>query len=250
MSAVHTRLEGFVLISAEPQDSAAFYAWLLHTNALKTHGVLAVEPAAHPGPGPSWVPVFSVTDRDIVGARAARVAPGLDGAAWSYIADPDEIWTGVVDEPIESSGPGRSNVDYLSTDTAGTAATYGRLLDLKSWAVVEDSYDFHFLVGNRRAAAGVVRFRTAANITPPRGWLVYHDVPDIADAVERALEANCRLVIPIGTSPFNRFAVLLDPFGTPFGLSQPADAGSPPDLKVQDSTGSVVAADEVVEALL
>jgi predicted enzyme related to lactoylglutathione lyase len=245
MPADRTRLEGFVLISAEPEASAAFYAWLLNAAALRDCGVLAVESAHTEGPGASWVPVFRVAD----GLVTDSTVTSPDGQLWSYVVDEDEIWTAVVHQTTGLPGPGRSNVDYLSDDTAATAARYGQALGLDPWAVVDDPYDFHLLVGDGRAAAGVVRFRTTAHISAPRGWLVYHDVPDIAHAVGRALEANCRLVVPIANSPFNRFAVLLDPYGTPFGLSESTAEEDPAHVKVRHADGTIAAADEVFHVL-
>ena len=234
-----------MLRTAEPDASTAFYAWLLDASPLDGHAVLAVEATTPDGPGPGWVPVFKVSSSSFENV-SSTTTPSPEGN-WSYLADEGEIWTGITSNALDSPGPGRSNVDYLSADTATAAAIYSRMLRLDSWAVVDDPYDFFFLVGGRRAAAGVVRFRTAANITAPRGWLVYHDVADIVGTVERALEDNCRFVVPIGTSRFNRFAVLLDPFGTPFGVSQISGEHATDALHLRDAAGEIRVLTDVID---
>ena len=93
---------------------------------------------------------------------------------------------------------------------------------------------FHFI------AMGLADYHTKSESPVPHpSWMLYLDVPDVQASVDRAVKAGARVVIAPVQEDYNTWAVLIDPFGVPFGLSTYHDLGES-HVMVRTESGEVV----------
>ena len=232
------RLVGMELHAERPGDSAAFYAWLLgpgsgHSNQdwepvslLFSHGVCGVWRTTDDGPPPGWVPVLCLDDleesqRRIV-ADGGRVAT-LEGR--TYLVDDAGVWTRVVQNgrlplDVDPDAVGETNADYYAADAGAAVRRWAEALLMEPVELVGDADDQCFVVSDRRPAFGTVSYVEEPQVPLPcPTWVVYFAVPDIPLVVERAVGVGVGVAIPPSHEVYNDWCVLVDPFGTPFGLS-------------------------------
>jgi predicted enzyme related to lactoylglutathione lyase len=239
-------------------DSAAFYAWLLTTDAgagsdewepirlLFEHNVISVRRSEAGASAPMWVPAYLVDDVEETGH-----AMKAEGGSWvqvegrTYVVDPGGVWTRVVAAEAMPLGLDPDVVkntvlDYLTPDVAGAAASYCRVLGLEPVEFLDDEHGYMVLVDDRYVAMGLAHYATGAESPVPEpSWMLYFDVPDVKAATARAVKAGARLVIAPVHEDYNDWAVLVDPFGVAFGLSTYHDLGQS-DVRVRLGSGEIV----------
>jgi predicted enzyme related to lactoylglutathione lyase len=252
------RLVGMELFCARAGDSAAFYAWLLTSDAasgsdewepihvLFERGVLSVRRAENGGPTPMWVPVYLVDSVEDAGRRMKA-----EGGDWeqvegrTYLVDPGGVWTRVVGVDAVPFGLDLDAVretvfDYITPDVRAACELYGRVLELDTVVFLDDPYEYAVLVDEEIIALGSANYATRAEIPVPQpSWMLYFDVPDVHAATERAVRAGARVVISPVHEDYNTWAVLVDPFGVTFGLSTYHDLRQS-DVHVRTEAGDVV----------
>jgi predicted enzyme related to lactoylglutathione lyase len=247
-------LLGVELATAHVDESLRFYNWLVDPDVsgesdadvarhLRSKGVIAIRPSAEVPQREGWLPVFLVPDvPDGAGSEVTSMSvPALHDAVVPvrYARDSAGVLTGVTD--VRSGEPasrlGGTNVDYISLDPASTAIEQGQALGLEVLKLVDDAYDAHLLCSGRLLIAGVLRFGSTFDSQARPGWLCYLGVDDVDEAISRAVAAGARILVPASHSGLNRYAVLLDPWGTPFGVSAPADHTEEDDMWVDGRDG-------------
>ena len=232
------RLVGMELFCDRAGDSAAFYAWLLASDAqsgsddwepirlLFERGVIGVRRSETGGPGPMWIPVYLV-DSVEEAARRMKAEGGYseDLEGRTYLVDAGGVWTRVVGADaipfgLDTDAVKTTVLDYITTDTGAVALLYGRVLELEGLEFVDDDFDYWVLVDDRFIAMGLADYHTKSESPVPHpSWMLYLDVPDVQASVDRAVKAGARVVIAPVQEDYNTWAVLIDPFGVPFGLS-------------------------------
>lgn len=233
------RLLGLELVTSNVADSLRFYNWLVDPDVhgatdsqvaarLRAKGVLAVRTGRDRPTTGGWLPVMLVPSFEgIDGLSAAEEVadlPALDGtrAVVRYFTDSNGVVTGIAESAggrLPSARLGGSNVDYITSDPARTAAEQGRALGLTVLRLIDDAYDARLLCDESFVVAGVLRFGSTFEQQADQGWLCYLGVDDVDAAMSRAVAAGARTVVPASNSGLNRYAVLVDPWGTPFGVS-------------------------------
>ena len=101
-----------------------------------------------------------------------------------------------------------------STDPTASTEFYGSLLGWSFETTPTPVGDYHSTTPSRPPGAGV---RGSDGFA---GWLLYVDVDDLAASVWRAVELGGTVEQDITEIPEGRFAVLRDPQGQRFGLSE------------------------------
>lgn len=218
------------LLAAHPEETAIYYEWLLRLEAgarpgeaLQQVGVSAVLPAA--GERPGWIPVFMVDHID-------EAVAGLPTGHWRRTDDPARPGlTTIIDEQgtvvrlrerstrERVSEAGRVNFDCSSSNVSATSHFYSRLLGLEAVEVIDDTYAMHLLSDGTGVVAGVFTLSGVAQSNRESFWLSYFEVDSVEESVTRAVQSGSRVRIPPTDSPFNRYAVLDDPWGQLYGFS-------------------------------
>lgn len=219
-------------------ESAAFYAWLLSSDAesgsdawepihlLADRGVTSVRRAETGGPGPMWIPAMLVADVDETCARMKAEGGScrtIDSR--SYVIDAGGVWTRVVAADAVPFGMDTevlkgTVLDYITLDVAQLASVYRTVLDLEGVEFVDDPHDYRLLTDSQHIAMGVANYaRAAQSPVPHPSWMLYFDVPDVTESTDRAVRAGARVVIPQVAEDYNTWSVLVDPYGVTFGLS-------------------------------
>jgi predicted enzyme related to lactoylglutathione lyase len=252
------RLVGMELFCARAGESAAFYAWLLSSDAefgsddwepihlLSDRGVISVRRTEPGGAGEMWVPALLVDNVEDTGNRMKA-----EGGSWetvdgrTYVVDAEGVWTRIIAADAVPFGLDTETVketvlDYITTDVAGVAATYQRVLGLESVEFVDDPHDYTLLVDHKHIAMGLANYATAAETPVPHpSWMLYFDVPDVKAYLARAVQAGAKVVIPPTREGYNDWCVLVDPFGITFGLSTYYDLREG-DWQVRLESGEIV----------
>lgn len=261
---VHTRrvptrtdtqtLLGLELATAHVEESLRFYNWLIDPDVsgessadvarhLRGKGVIGIRSSADDPQREGWLPVFLVPDASSADSSDVTMmklpALGDSPVRVRYFRDSAGVLTGITDERVTqpASRLGGTNVDYISVDPARTAVEQGRALGLDVLTLVDDAYDAHLLCSGRLLIAGVLRFGSTFDSQARPGWLCYLGVDDVDAAISRAVAAGARILVPSSSSGLNRYAVLLDPWGTPFGVSAPMDHTEEDDMWVDGPDG-------------
>lgn len=261
---VHTRrvptrtdtqtLLGLELATAHVEESLRFYNWLIDPDVsgessadvalrLRRKGVIGIRSSSEEPRREGWLPVFLVPDASWADSSSAAPMklPALGDASVHvrYFRDSAGVLTGITEEHVSEPAArlGGTNVDYISADPARTAAEQGRALGLDVLTLVEDAYDAHLLCSGRLLIAGVLRFGSTFDREARPGWLCYLGVDDVDAAISRAVAAGARILVPSSSSGLNRYAVLVDPWGTPFGVSAPMDHTEEDDMWVDGPAG-------------
>lgn len=235
MTAEPSRFHRLDLVAPSPIDSAIYYEWLLGAPAgdrpgagLHAIGVEAVR-APERGEKTGWAPVFAVDSIDAATKRLAGFdvtvrVPDARDASRLEVTNPAGVRTGLVEisaiVPGEVSAFGRANVDYFARDLELATHMFEAMLDLPAAAVDDDPYGMRFLIGGGRFVTGVFAIDAAPGVLRAAEWFAYFEVRDISSVIGRAVASGSRVRIAQSRSPFNDFAVLDDPFGQRFGLSE------------------------------
>jgi predicted enzyme related to lactoylglutathione lyase len=226
------------LFCARAGESAAFYAWLLSSDAesgsddwepihlLADRGVTSVRRAEADGPGAMWIPALLVDD---VSATCARME--AEGGSWrtvesrTYLVDAAGVWTRIVAADAIPFGMdpevlSETVLDYITRDVATDEALYKRVLDLEAVEFLGDPHGYTLLVDDKHIAMGLACYAEAAEAPVPQpSWMLYFDVPDVRAYLARAVRAGASVVIPPTQEGYNDWCVLVDPYGVTFGLS-------------------------------
>ena len=232
------RLVGMELFCDRAGESAAFYAWLLSSDAesgrddwepirmLFERGVVGVRRSETGGPAPMWIPVYLVESVEEAARRMKQEGGDRkDVEGRTYLVDVGGVWTRVVGADaipfgLDTDAVKTTVLDYITTDTAAMAPIYARVLELEHLEFVDDEFDYWVLVDDRYIAMGLADYHTKSESPVPHpSWMLYLDVPDVQASVERAVKAGARVVIAPVLEDYNTWAVLIDPFGVTFGLS-------------------------------
>ncbi len=217
------------LVTAQPEDAAIYYEWLLRLpagarpgEALSRIGVRRVRQTDAGRPG--WIPAFFVDD---VHAAIDRLEPGsfrvevADGGGL-YVFDQQGLAV-ILREPGNEPGsvPRQNGLtfDCSALDVAESASFYSRLLDLDTAEVADDVYAMRFLLNNDGIVAGVLQLHGVENLNHTPVWITYFEVDSVEESVTRAVQSGSRVRIPPANSPLNRYAVLDDPWGNLYGFS-------------------------------
>jgi predicted enzyme related to lactoylglutathione lyase len=252
------RLVGMELYCARAGESAAFYAWLLTSDAMTgsddwepirvlfERGVLGVRRSDASGPSQMWVPVYLVENVEEV-ANLMKAEGGdckrIDGR--DFLIDPGGVWTRIVGADavpfgLDLDAVSETVLDYITGDVMAACEMYSRVLDLEPVYFLDDPHDYAVLVDDRIIAMGAANYDTTAEIAVPQPcWMLYLDVPDVHAATQRAVKAGAQVVIAPVHEDYNTWAVLVDPFGVCFGLSTYHDLKES-DVHVRTSHGDVV----------
>lgn len=240
-------------------ESAAFYAWLLSTDAetgsddwepvrlLFDRAVVGVRRTLEGAqPDPMWIPVYIVQDTDEACQRMSEqggTAKEIEGR--QYLVDPSGVWTRIVSAGrlplgLDPDVVSQTVLDYLTPQPLQVAGSYATVLDLDRLEFIDDAHDYQLLVDEKHIAMGVVDYSEATSEgLPDAAWLLYFDVPDVQKAMERAVNGGARVVIAPVQEGYNEWCVLTDPFGVIFGLSTYYDFGTS-ELQVRLPGGEVV----------
>lgn len=225
------------LFTANPEEAAIYYEWLLRLRAgerpgqaLAELGVVAVGGAV--GSASGWIPQFRVDD---VAASLGRVTPAAPLApsfaaadeGTRFIVDPAGALLGVAPRAAHAERGRRSGFtfDLSVIDAPAAEQFYTALLGLRALRIVDDPYGMRLLSDGAAVVAGIVELHAVAGLNRVSAWILYFEVDSVEEHVARAVQSGSRVRIPPDTSPFNRYAVLEDPWGNLFGFSAflPAD---------------------------
>ena len=116
------------------------------------------------------------------------------------------------------SEPGSvSWVECLSRDAAASRRFYGDLLGWKSEEVTAGYVEFDF---DGEQIGGLVAMPASVPAEVPSYWLVSFAVADVGEACTRAVEIGGVVLEPARDIAHGRFAVLQDPAGAVFAVSE------------------------------
>jgi predicted enzyme related to lactoylglutathione lyase len=224
------------LHAERPGETASFYAWLLGPGTgretsswqpvalLFEHAVSGIHAVRPDGPPPSWVPIMAVHGLEATKERAQaegwRVVE-LDRRC--YTIDGHGLWTRIVDADhvpldIDPDTLGNTIAEINVPTPRETLEAYARVLDLEIIEMVDDIANYHMLLDDGVLASGSVWYEPHAQHPIGPCWMVYFDVPDIEGTVRRAAGVGVDVAVPTMHEDFNIHAILIDPFGLPFGF--------------------------------
>lgn len=229
-------LNGALLFTREPAEATTYYEWLLdldpseRTSAtLESLGVSGVLPPSRDVESPAgWVPVFVVDDVDealqrVTGMGVTLRSDGISDSGMQIVVNSAGIWTALLAaDRLEGAKLPQleMNCDYCALDVGVATTTLTRLLDVRSFKIVDDLYDMNILHADQRLTCGVLQMSGIEALSARPYWVTYFEVRDIAKTTMKAVESGSRMVIPPAKSPFNQYAVFRDTWGNIFGLSQ------------------------------
>jgi predicted enzyme related to lactoylglutathione lyase len=230
------RLLGVELYAERPGEAAAFYAWLLGPGSggspaswqpvslLFEHAICGIHGLDPQGPPASWVPVVAVHGLDAACERAHaqgfRIVEHRDRC---YMVDTHGLWTRLVDSAhiplgIDPDALGNTIAEINVPTPRETLEAYARVLDLEIVEMIDDFADYHMLLEDGVLALGSVWYEPHSRCPIGPTWLVYFNVPDLELTVERAVQVDVRVAVPPTKEDFNVHAIVIDPFGMPFGF--------------------------------
>ncbi|MBI2755852.1 MAG: VOC family protein [Chloroflexi bacterium] len=186
-----------------PQQPAAWSTYLLSTDADAT--AASVSAAG----GSTVAPPF-----DVMGQGRMAVFTDPTGAFFS-------VW-----QPISMNGaelfnaPGALAWNELATRDIGTARTfYAKVFDwsFKESPMGDTGAYTEFQIDGRPVAGGMgMGAHYPAEV--PAHWLPYFGVVDVDAAIEKVQALGGRVLSPVVTLPFGRFAMVTDPAGAGFAV--------------------------------
>lgn len=256
-------LSGAILFTREPREASIYYEWLLERSTgqrpgagLKTIGVShVVAPGEHDESARGWIPVFAVDDisaaEDRVRDRGVEIRRDiLNEPPVAFAVNSSGMWTGLrlVPATEPEKRPGEfMNCDYSAMDIEVASRTLAQLLGADRCEIVDDPFEMRILHVGRRVTAGVLQLAGIEAFSARPYWVTYFEVPDIDRATVKAVESGSRVLIPPTASPFNRYAILRDPWGNVFGLScLDADTTGTP-VRVRDEAGRPAVLTDIVD---
>ena len=228
-------IAGLVLLSADPAASASFYSavfgWRTTEVDRDTVGLtgrdgtnigrvcrVADDPVLSTE---GWIPLFGVSDPLAVLAGLDR-RPGRrkESAEGGWVAeDATGARFGVVAARTDRGAVG-VHVELATQDVDAACAFYASALDVQFDGVTDDAFGFRFMfAGDGRQIGGVIDVSEFHTSGPPPQWMPYFTVDDVDQQALRAMDLGALLRIQPESSPIDRYAVLADPNGTLFGLS-------------------------------
>ncbi|GAB2529988.1 VOC family protein [Nocardia heshunensis] len=112
--------------------------------------------------------------------------------------------------------------DVSAPDIAATADFYTALFGWTATDLGPEAGHYTVLSQDDAQVAGIVSAENPDGTVKPAVWLPYFAVPDTKSTVTAAVEAGAQVFVP-PTDVFGRleFAILTDPDGAPYGVSQP-----------------------------
>jgi len=174
------------------------------------------------GPVPArdggWVPFFLVTDpAPALAAAPAAVPAGKD--AWLAI-DNSGARFGVTTLPARLPRA-RLQVELATTNVNRAAAFYGALIHVTFERVEDDDMDFLAMsdADGTEPLGGIIDVGDLHRSQARPQWVPYFSAVDVDAEAVRALELGALMRIPPADSPLDRYALLADPTGVLFGLS-------------------------------
>ncbi|WP_231336312.1 VOC family protein [Actinomadura graeca] len=233
-----------VLASSEPSAAASFYRAFLDWS-FEDGGAGGLR-VARPGgeafgeildaggapvagaPADHWTVCFGVAALDpaleAVAPWAPRVARpvDLDGRPGAMVTDPRGAVFGLVESDPGQVRPQRCPYHCeLATDDLPLAERfYSAVLGAGIRPVEDDIFDFRGLsTPDGLSLGGMLDVREFHPSPIAPHWVPYFYVEDVDAEAMRAVELGGLMRIPPDTSPFDRYALLTDPSGTLFGLS-------------------------------
>lgn len=145
------------------------------------------------------------------------------GARVAAIADPAGATLALVESPpserrmVRSEPGGVSWVECLSRDAAASRRFYGDLLGWKSEEVTAGYVEFDF---DGERIGGLMAMPASVPAEVPSYWLVYFAVAEVGEACTRAADIGGVVLEPAHDIEHGRFAVLQDPAGAVFAVSE------------------------------
>lgn len=236
------------LLTAHGEDAAIYYEWLLKLSAGSRPGEalsgIGVDRVTAPYAGRTgWLPVFHIDSLDALHARAGDVrliednADVTDGA---FLIDRQGILVRVTESATHEGSQverTRLNFDCSTLDVHGTVEFYTNLLGVTPVAVADDPFDMHLLTDDEGVVAGIFKLNGVGQFSTWPIWITYFEVESVDETVTRAVQSGSRIRIPPSDSPFNRYAVLDDPWGNLYGLSAMFPAEQYQDVRVRTADG-------------
>ncbi|TDD96333.1 VOC family protein [Actinomadura rubrisoli] len=247
-----------VLVSSEPSAAASFYRALLDWSFEETgdRGLRAARPggdgfgeildvgapAVAGAPTDRWTVCFGVPALGPALEAASPWAPqvarpvSLDGRPGALVTDPRGAVFGLVESdrsPVRGA-EGPFHYELATDDLPLAERFYSAVLGARIQPVKDDIFDFRSLSAPDGLTLGGmldVREFHPSPIAPH--WVPYFHVDDVDAEAMRAVELGGLMRIPPDSSPFDRYALLADPNGALFGLSDEhlRDAGRPRDVR-------------------
>lgn len=255
------QLHALELITDDVLEGSEFYAWLFEPRhetpavgtILRSRGVSVVQ---EPGPGDTrgWRPVFRV--ENVLDAEQRGVSAGFARSTGTetirYMTDQGGRKVGLIEisestdsETGEASPLHNLLLDYWTSVADDVAIDYATMLDCEVLHVLDDPYDMRLLHHGPWLTIGVATFGTTRLEST---WIPYFHTFDLAFQVARAVEAGAKIRVPIGqiaTTDSAHFAVLEDPFGQIFGLTDWVPE-SRKDIPVRQADGTVTSTQAVL----
>lgn len=237
------------LLTAHGEDAAIYYEWLLKLVAGSRPGealsTIGVDRVTAPYAGRTgWLPVFHV---DSLGALHERtgdlqlIEGDTEASEGAFLIDQQGILVRVTESATHDGTQvdrTRLNFDCSTLDVKATVEFYTNLLDVTPVAVEDDPYDMHLLTDGEGVVAGVFKLNGVGQFSTWPIWITYFEVESVDETVTRAVQSGSRIRIPPSDSPFNRYAVLDDPWGNLYGLSAMFPAAQYQDVNVRTDDGA------------
>lgn len=241
------------LFTENPEEAIAYYEWLLGVR-FPDFSNPEFAPAHLPPAGAEagWVPRFLVPSVDAaitavqpLGAHRRDTEPARGGK--HYAISDDGLWAGITEHVPHGVPSITANVDCATHTVERTSRFLQTLLSAEPLDTLEDPYDVRVIASDRHVASMVLRMRAEMNISTRTTWIVYFTAHDIVSTVSRANEAGSRVLVPPVSSPFDRYAILRDPWGQMFGLSAPFDESARDGVLLRDASGRTAPATDFID---
>lgn len=238
------------LLVDDPDEARVYYEWLLRADGaaavedLSAAGVVDVRrPDAGAGERAGWIPrlVLGLGPEQeerirTLGGAVRHAAVGDERR--TYFHGPAGSWTSVVGAERRES-PSRLSFDYSSLDIDAIVGFMSDVFGVAAFTVVDDEYGMRLLFDDGMSFAGFLQLHGVRGFANQSRWITYFEVDDVHLCVARAVESGSRLRLPPSRSPFNTFAILDDPWGNLYGLSQVFDRADFARVQVRDPGGRV-----------
>jgi predicted enzyme related to lactoylglutathione lyase len=222
-------------VSSSAEEGAAFYAAVLGWELERwEHGEISypmIRRGGHTHGGfvsaaetrPNWLVYVRVGDleatmrtvADAGGAVRKPPAPIPEVGRFAVCADP----AGATFAAVEDAGGPEPSRDAFAWDEVyvrdldAATAFYGRVF---GWTTAPFNEGYTVLKRGEATVGGLMALPEAL---PRPGWLTYAATDDVDGAAARAAERGAGTILaPTDVPNVGRVAVLVDPFGAPFGL--------------------------------
>jgi predicted enzyme related to lactoylglutathione lyase len=146
-----------------------------------------------------------------------------DSGSMAIIADPTGAVFGLwqtnkmIGAAVENEHGAMAWHEVHTRDMAAASAFYSELFDLTAQKM--EGMEYQMMQRGEQMICGVQQMDANWEGIPPH-WMGYFAIDDTDAAVDRALTAGGRLLVPAFDMPYGRMAVLSDPFGAAFSIVQ------------------------------